>query len=93
MRHCVRCEEEFADLNADGACPDCAASVTRTRLFQEFARSFGLTLYPDPDGDRYVYHTDGKCAGKKGENVEFMDELWNALVRVAERSDLTVEEE
>ncbi len=52
------------------------------RLFRDFARSCGLTRFPEPDGERYVFTLAGDCAGKKSECLDFMDELWNALVRV-----------
>ncbi len=49
--------------------------------FADFARSCGLTRFPRPDGERYVYYLGGDCAGKKSEQSDFMDELWDALVR------------
>lgn len=91
-KDCVRCEEEFqfSELNTDGACINCAALVAREKLFKEFASSHGITRFLDPTGERYVYNADGSFAGKKGECVEFMDELWNALVRSVNREDLLI---
>lgn len=55
--------------------------VTRQKQFAELATAAGLSMYPDPTGERYLYKIDGRCAGKKGENTEFMDDLWDALAR------------
>ena len=48
--------------------------------YQEVAKSLGLTRYPSPDGERYVYNLAGECVGKKNENIDFIDELWQVLV-------------
>lgn len=53
----------------------------RRKAFEDFARSCGLTMYPDPGGERYLYGVDGAGSCKKSEYAGFMDELWNALVR------------
>lgn len=92
-KYCVRCEGEFepSELNANGACAECAAIVARNAKFAEFAACHGLTRFPDPDGERYVYELDGTCAGKKGEEIDFMDEIWNALARSQGRQDLVIE--
>ena len=77
---CRVCRDEFDQLNgptSSGACRSCA----RKKLFAAFAKACGLKRYPDPTGERYVYRTNGDLDGKKSECVDFMDELWNALVR------------
>ena len=79
MVKCSACGGSFdkADFVIDGKCGFCR----RQEAFAIFARQCGLRRYPDPTGERYVYRLDGRCVGKKSENVNFMDELWNALVR------------
>lgn len=95
MPDCVFCEERYPakDLNGDGACSHCAKVVTRQKQFAELATAAGLSMYPDPTGERYLYKIDGRCAGKKGENTEFMDDLWDALARALGRDDLTIGKE
>ena len=58
--------------------------------FADFAKECGLTEFPDPDGERYVYRTDLSLYGKKIECTELIDELWNALARAKGRDDLCV---
>jgi hypothetical protein len=79
MKKCKTCGDRYekADIAPDGVCRFCAEK----KAFAAFAGSCGLTRYPDPSGERYVYGLDGTCDGKKSECVAFMDELWNALVR------------
>ena len=78
MIKCSACGDEFEpDFVKGGKCGFCR----RREDFAAFARQCGLKRYPDPSGERYVYRLDGKCAGKKSENINFIDELWNALVR------------
>ncbi len=60
----------------NGLCVSCVQKAN----FAAFAQACGLTCYPDPTGERYVYHLDGSCAGKKGECLHVINELWNALV-------------
>lgn len=95
METCVQCKDEYpdAELNADGACEACAKHVSRAKRFREFAAEMGLYAYPDPSGERYLYGSDGICAGKKSENIEFMDDLWDALARSKGREDLIIGEE
>lgn len=56
--------------------------MTREELFAAFARDNGLSMYPDPTGERYLFPAEGaeNCC-KKNEHVELIDELWNALVK------------
>lgn len=49
--------------------------------FAAFAQKCGLNYYPDPDGGRYLYALADGTSCKKSEYAEFIDELWNALVR------------
>ncbi len=53
----------------------------RELRYAAFAKSCGLECFPDPTGERYICRTDGRIDGKKSECIDFMDELWNALVR------------
>jgi hypothetical protein len=74
---CKERELKAADEKASGVCGFCS----REQKFKEFALSCGLTRFPDTRGERYVYYTSGRIAGKKSEEVSLIDELWNALVR------------
>lgn len=76
MPACKECQEYF-DNPAENLCPCCL----RTTLFAAFAKSCGLTRFPDPTGERYVYNADGSCDGKKSECTGFIDDLWAALVK------------
>lgn len=78
---CQTCFDEYpADyIGSDGICRHCARKAT----FSAFALACGLTRFPDPAGERYVYRLNGKLAGKKVEETDFIDELWDALVRTA----------
>ncbi len=92
MKKCRICHNEYdaRDILPGGLCIHC----DRQRRFAAFARSCGLTRYPDPSGERYVYTVDGACAGKKSECIDFMDELWNALVEAKGKGgDLLIGEE
>ena len=73
---CAKCKDNDAQ---DGSplCPWCYMDGR----FADFAKSCGLEFYPQSNGERYLHRLDGSCVGKKSENVEFMDSLWNALVR------------
>lgn len=73
MKDCNVCGCECDD---NGECPVCKKAE-----FAVFAKKMGLTRYPDPTGERYVYNLDGSCDGKKSECTDFIDELWNALAR------------
>lgn len=79
---CVACGDlyEESELGPGGVCFSCAERHKFTD-FADFARLCGLTRYPEPRGERYVYFLDATCAGKKSENTDFIDELWDALVR------------
>ncbi len=77
-KQCPSCGDSFPPEYFDGE--SCRFCVKRKR-FSDFARSCGLACYPDPDGERYVYHLDGDCAGKKSECIHLIDDLWNALVK------------
>lgn len=70
---------QFCDayLTPEGVCESCADLAK----FAAFAKTCGLTRFPDPSGERYVYRLDGRLAGKKSECPDFMEELWDALVR------------
>lgn len=75
---CKSCGDKYdAPQSPDGVCERCR----RKARFAAFAAACGLECYPDPAGERYLYDLDGGCAGKKGERVGFMDDLWDALVR------------
>ena len=67
--------------------------LANLKKFAEFATECGLKNFPMPCGERYLYavedYQDG-YACKKGEYVEFMDVLWNALARAKGRDDLTL---
>lgn len=91
MKACAICRDEYddADVTPEGACLSCA----RKTAFASFAASCGLSRFPDPSGERYVYRTDGKFAGKKGECVDLMDDLWDALCRAKGRHDLILGKE
>jgi hypothetical protein len=71
------------DITPSGSCWRCA----RAERFSAFAASCGLTRFPDPSGERYLYRLHGAIAGKKSEWVDFMDDLWNALVRAKGGAD------
>lgn len=58
--------------------------------FAEFAKECGLTRFPDPSGDRYVYNLKCDIMGKKGEEIGLMDELWNALAKAKGRPDMLI---
>jgi hypothetical protein len=62
----------------------------REKQFSQFAKSCGLDRFVDPNGERYVYNLDGSTAGKKVEEIEFMDDLWNALANAKGRGELRV---
>jgi hypothetical protein len=76
---CHICGDQYdqADITPSGSCRWCA----RVERFSAFAASCGLTRFPDPSGERYLYRLNGDIAGKKSECLDFMDDLWNALVR------------
>ncbi len=75
---CKVCRDTFEpELVDKGVCRWCREKTA----FSKFAKTCGLTRYPAPSGERYVYKTNGDCDGKKGECTDLMDELWNALVR------------
>ena len=76
---CAACGDVYeVGLIEDGVCCFCKEREEYAAL----ARECGLTRYPDPSGERYVYYLDGKNAGKKSENTDFIDELWDALRRL-----------
>ena len=79
MFKCSVCKEKYGAVrrSASGICLFC----DQMQKFAAFAKSCGLQLFPAPDGERYLYHLDLACAGKKGEHADFVDVLWNALVR------------
>lgn len=78
MLTCKVCHDEYGDSGVtDSVCCWCA----HKSKFAEFAKSCGLKRFPDPTGERYVYLLNGQCAGKKSEEIDFIDELWAALVR------------
>jgi hypothetical protein len=78
QKKCKVCKYEYDREDVEsGVCRGCAAK----RRFGDFARSCGLARFPDPSGERYVYNADGSFAGKKGEETDLIDELWDALVR------------
>lgn len=76
MRKCPVCNGVYDDEDFTEAGP-----CDEKQRFGAFAISCGLTRYPDPSGERYVYKTDGTLAGKKIECIDLIDELWNALVK------------
>ena len=59
----------------------------REQKFAAFAKECGLKHYPDPNGDRYLYRVDGEYGGKKSERLDFMDALWQALVKAKGGND------
>lgn len=78
LQQCVKCGDKYSlDVMKDSKCWHCRTE----ERFTAFARECGLECYPDPSGERYVYHLGGDCAGKKSECVHLIDDLWNALVR------------
>ena len=83
---CSTCGDDYPEeYIEDGVCRFCLGK----KRFAAFAKECGLAVYPDPTGERYVYHLDGDCAGKKSECVHLIDDLWNALVRAkGESADL-----
>jgi hypothetical protein len=91
VKKCHVCCGLFDDekVTPEGACLRC----DREMKFADFAESCGLYRYPHPGGERYVYQLNGDCDGKKGECVDFMDELWNALARIKGRDDMVIGEE
>lgn len=81
---CKVCTDQYPkDVLVDGVCIFCR----RKSQFADFARKCGLQAYPSPSGERYVYRLDGKLLGKKSEEIDFIDELWAALVRTNGASD------
>ena len=83
---CKVCRENVCDvgvLSATGVCWLCEKEAA----FAAFAQSCGLTRFPEARGERYVRFLDLKSAGKKAENTDFIDELWNALVRTNHGAD------
>lgn len=84
---CIICREEYeSEVMIGDKCRWCK----QKQDYGEFAASVGLTAFPDPTGERYVYGTDGTCRGKKSECPEMMSELWNALAMVKGRPDLVI---
>lgn len=72
--------------------------MEREQEFAEFAIECGLTRFPDPTGERYVYNVDCSFAGKGRPilhlsyvEIDLMDELWNALARAKDRPDMLIE--
>lgn len=88
MTRCKTCGEDYEQnqIIVGEICIYCH----RQKEFANFAKECELTRFVDPRGERYVYRVDGSCAGKKVEETDFMDELWNALVKAKGRSDLAV---
>lgn len=89
MVPCSRCYEDVKKVNADGLCAGCEDRVAREKAFATFANGCGLSRFPHVYGERYVYNVDFTLAGKKSECTDFIDELWNALVR-AKSGDKTL---
>jgi len=84
---CTKCKDDFEKGQMIGnVCRWCEGK----KKFAAFAKECGLGRYPDPRGERYVYHVDGKPGGKKAEETDFIDELWNALAKKAGRKDLLI---
>lgn len=76
---CPDCSEEMRD----GECLWC----NQKRRFSEFALQHGLSHYPDPAGERYLYSSAGDGCCKKSEFPKFVDLLWNAMVMAAGGGD------
>jgi len=91
MAECKTCSEEICE-DEMATEKDCRWCV-RKKAFASFASECGLERYPCPTGERYVYRLDGSCDGKKGECVDFMDDLWDALAKSKGREDLMAGEE
>lgn len=85
---CKKCDDPYPPeyMTESGMCEGCVGK----EKFAAFAKECGLESFPRPDGERYVYNTDGSLRGKKGECTDFIDELWNALARAKGRDDLTI---
>ena len=85
---CEQCEDDFEDdVMVGSCCRWCAAK----RAFATFAGECGLSRFVDPTGERYVYSTVSlACSGKKSEEIDLMDELWNALATAKGRDDMKV---
>lgn len=87
MATCIKCGDDYdKDQMRGETCRWCAEK----KRFAEFALECGLDCFVDPRGERYVYNLDGSCAGKKSEEIDFMDDLWNALAKAKSRPDLVV---
>ncbi len=84
---CKTCRDDFEPSQMTGdVCRWCADK----KRFADFAKKCKLKRFPDPTGERYVYNVNGTLAGKKVEETDFIDELWNALARSCAREDLVV---
>lgn len=79
-KECPICGDSYPADYFPGETGTCLFCLQKQR-FSAFAESCGLSLYPDPSGERYVFRVDGQCEGKKSESIHLIDELWNALVR------------
>lgn len=85
---CEKCGDQF---ESGQMCGSMCRWCQENSRFAAFAASCGLTRYPDPSGERYVYRLDGSCDGKKGECTDFIDELWNALAEAKNETACLVE--
>lgn len=77
---CKTCFDEYeaGELVENGNCRRC----DEKDQFSRFAAPVGLTRFPHPSGERYVYRVGGEFEGKKSECTDLIDELWNAIVRL-----------
>lgn len=76
---------DILDLNGRYLCDKHAPYIMkvneRLEKFLEVANHFKLKAIPDPEGDCYVYGTAKGGADKKLDNIELIDEYFEALIQ------------
>lgn len=84
---CQQCNNQ--DVDAEDMEGDSCRLCSSAQRFAKFADECGLSRFVDPTGERYVYDTKTlRCSGKKSEETDLMDELWNALATAKGRDDV-----
>ncbi len=86
MNECQECGDSIEKDDGE-LCDRCHKDKKREEGFKAFAIEEGLSHYPRPDGERYLYGVSGSMC-KKGEYTGFIDELWDVLVSARGRKDL-----